>query len=126
MNKTSKYYGAVVPMVTPFTASGALDESALARVVDLLVAAGVAGIFVLGTTGEGAQVPREFRLRLVQQAVQRVNRRVLIYAGLGDTHPEGVEAGNDFLSAGVDVLVSRPPAGRALTKLEPWYRALLD
>ena len=116
----------MVPMVTPFTPSGMLDEPALARLVDMLIAGGVEGIFVLGTTGEGAQVPRPFRLRLVEQIVQRVNNRVLIYAGLGDTHPEGVDAGNDFLSAGAHVLVSRPPVSLPLTKLETWYRVLLD
>lgn len=126
MNKSTKYHGAVVPMVTPFTAAGGLDEPVLARLVDMLIAGGVTGIFVLGTTGEGAQVPGQFRLRLVEQIVRQVNQRALVYAGLGDTHPEGIDAGNEFLRAGVDVLVSRPPAGIPLTKLEPWYRALLD
>lgn len=127
MMKTGlKYHGAVVPLVTPFTALGTLDEAALDRLVDAQLAGGVAGIFVLGTTGEGAQVPREFRLRLVEQAVRRVNHRALVYAGVGDTHPEGIDSGNDFLRAGADVIVSRPPFGLPLAQLEPWYRALLD
>ena len=115
-----------MPLVTPFTASGGLDGTALDRLVDAQIAGGVTGIFVLGTTGEGAHVPREFRLGFVEQVVRRVNRRALVYAGIGDTHPEGVISGNEFLRAGADVIVSRPPVGMLLVQLEPWYRSLLD
>ena len=126
MNNRLKFHGAVVPLVTPFTAAGGLDEPALERLVDAQIAGGVEGIFVLGTTGEGAQVPREFRLRLVELAVRRANKRTLIYAGVGDTHPEGITSGNEFLAAGADVIVSRPPIALPLAELEPWYRALLE
>jgi 4-hydroxy-tetrahydrodipicolinate synthase len=126
MKNALKYHGAVVPLVTPFTAQGALDEAALDRLVDAQIAGGVAGIFVLGTTGEGAHVPREFRLRLVEQTVRRVNQRALVYAGVGDTHPEGIDSGNAFLRAGADVIVSRPPVALPLAQLELWYRSLLD
>lgn len=121
-----KYHGAVVPLVTPFTAQGTMDEAALDRLLDAQLAGGVTGVFVLGTTGEGAHVPREFRLRLVEQTVRRVDKRALVYAGVGDTHPEGIDSGNAFLRAGADVIVSRPPVALPLTQLEPWYRALLD
>ena len=115
-----------MPVVTPFTSTGGLDEAALKKIVETLIAGGVAGIFVLGTTGEGAQVPRPFRLRLVEQTVRLVNRRAMVYAGIGDTHPEGVDSGNEFLKAGADVIVSRPQPHMPLADLLPWYRALLD
>jgi 4-hydroxy-tetrahydrodipicolinate synthase len=126
MKNRLKHDGTVVPMVTPLTAGGGLDEAALDRLLDSLIAGGVEGIFVLGTTGEGAQVPPRFRLRLVEQTVRRVNKRALVYAGIGDTHPEGVVSGNEFLRAGADMIVSRPPVALPLAELEPWYRSLLD
>ena len=61
MNNGLKYEGTVVPMVTPITAAGALDESAVARLVETLIDGGVNGVFVLGTTGEGANVPKPLR-----------------------------------------------------------------
>src|ERR1039458_1990510 len=84
MHNGLKYHNAVVPLVTPFTAAGGLDEPALERLVDAQIAGGVEGIFVLGTTGEGAHVPCELRRRLVELTVQRAAGRTQVFAGLGD------------------------------------------
>lgn len=128
MKKGLKYRGAVVPLVTPFSPGGALDETALARLVDLQVAGGVAGIFVLGTTGEGAHVPRETRHRLVAQTVKFVNHRAVVFAGLGDVRGGDASEGNEFLHAGADAVVAHPPVSEKVPpeKLGAWYRTLLD
>ncbi len=117
--------GAVIPMVTPVTATGALDEPAIARLIDFLIAGGVDGIFVLGTTGEGASVPPAARQRLVELTVARVRHRALVYAGAGDAPAEGAALGNKFLRAGADVIVARPPVSHPADQLLPWYRTLL-
>jgi dihydrodipicolinate synthase/N-acetylneuraminate lyase len=126
MARREKLEGAVVPMVTPVIADGTLDGRAVERVVDFLIAGGVSGIFVLGTTGEGASVSRADRQRLVELAVSRARGRALVYAGIGDTHPEGVDSGNEFLKAGADVIVSRPRISHPLDQLLSWYQGLLD
>ncbi len=115
-------------MVTPFTAQGALDRTALDRLVDALLAGGVAGIFVLGTTGEGAHVPREFRRQLVEQTVRRANKRVKIFAGLGDIHRSDVSEANEFFQAGADAVVAHPPIAEKVSaaQLQGWYQSLLD
>ena len=112
-------------MVTPVTATGALDESAAMRLIDFLIAGGVDGIFVLGTTGEGASVPRAARQRLVELTVTQVRRRALVYAGTGDAPTAGAAFGNEFLRAGADVIVARPPVSHPADQLLPWYRTLL-
>jgi len=118
----------VVPLVTPFAGGGTLDEAALARLVDLQVAGGVAGIFVLGTTGEGSQVPRESRRRLVEQTVRFVNKRAVVFAGLGDIRPADLSEANEFLDAGADAVVAHPPVLEKVPaeKLGEWYKSLLD
>ena len=123
----TKYHGAVIPLVTPFTAQGTLDEPALNHLVDQQIAGGVAGIFVLGTTGEGAHVPREFRGQLVAQTVARVKRRALVYAGLGDIRAADMTEANDFFQNGVDAVVAHPPISEKLAadKLLGWYQSLL-
>ena len=52
MISNSRLQGVIVPMVTPFTVEGALDERAAERIASRLAAHGL-GVFVLGTTGEG-------------------------------------------------------------------------
>jgi dihydrodipicolinate synthase/N-acetylneuraminate lyase len=120
------HWGVVVPMVTPLTEDGKLDEPAVNQLVDFLLASGVDGIFVLGTTGEGLLVPRSLRRRLVECAVARVKGRVKVYAGIGDAHPDAATVGNDFFEAGVDVLVAHPPVSTSVKEILPWYQSVLD
>src|SRR5262252_10982701 len=75
--------GVVVPIVTPITPACELDEPALDRLIEFLLAGGVDGIFVLGTTGEGPSVPRGARLKLVERTVAAVGGKALVYAGIG-------------------------------------------
>jgi dihydrodipicolinate synthase/N-acetylneuraminate lyase len=128
MKNGLKHHGAVVPMVTPFTASGGLDEAAVDRLVDSLLVGGVEGIFVLGTTGEGMNVPKEFRQTLVERVAKRAGKTCLIYAGLGDLQPVDFAAANDYFRAGADAVVAHPPISARVpaTELAGWYRALLD
>jgi len=128
MKNGLKFQGAVVPMVTPFTAQGTLDGPALDRLVDALLAGGVEGIFVLGTTGEGAHVPAASRRQLVAQTVRRAARRVRIFAGLGDIRDADVSEANGFLRAGADAVVAHPPIAEKIPagQLQGWFKSLLD
>ncbi len=115
-------------MVTPLTESGGLDEVALHRMVDKQAAGGVEGIFVLGTTGEGAHVPPETRRKLVAETVKHVNRRMVVFAGLGDIRSVDVSEANQFFHAGVDAVVAHPPISDKVAPrdLRDWYQKLLD
>ena len=123
-----KYHGAVVPLVTPFTAQGALDEAALDRLVDAQLAGGVEGIFVLGTTGEGAHIPKDLRRHLVERTVARVKKQALVYAGLGDIRSADLSEANGFFQAGADVVVAHPPISEKLAAdaLLGWFQSLLN
>ena len=124
MNNGLKHHGLVVPMVTPVTGTGSLDEAAVDRLVDFLIAGGVDGIFVLGTTGEGGSVPQSFRRRLVECTAERVKRRAKVYAGLGDL--KNVAVANDYFHAGADAVVARPPVSYPLDELLPSFQSLLS
>jgi 4-hydroxy-tetrahydrodipicolinate synthase len=128
MKNRLKYHGAVVPMVTPLTAQGTLDEAALERLVNAQIAGGVEGVFVLGTTGEGAHVPHEFRRRLVELTARQAAKRTLVFAGLGDVRASDVSEANEFFRAGADAVVAHPPISEktAAEKLQAWYQLLLD
>src|SRR5258707_14840995 len=47
-----QFHGIIPPAVTPMTASEDIDLPRLRATLDRLLAAGVHGLFVLGTTGE--------------------------------------------------------------------------
>jgi dihydrodipicolinate synthase/N-acetylneuraminate lyase len=128
MNNGHKYHGTVVPMVTPLTAAGGLDETALERLIDAQVAAGVEGIFVLGTTGEGAHIPAPFRVRLVERSVRQVAGRTRVFAGLGDVGLHALGEAGEFFQAGVDAVVVHPPIAEPVPadQLHAWYTAVLD
>jgi 4-hydroxy-tetrahydrodipicolinate synthase len=127
MKNELKHHGVVVPMITPVTESGDLDESAVGRLVDTLLDGGVEGIFALGTTGEGVNVPAAARRRLVQCVTSRVRGRAMIYAGLGDIKPAEFHAVNEFFRAGANAVVAHPPISVAVpvNELTAWYLALL-
>jgi dihydrodipicolinate synthase/N-acetylneuraminate lyase len=123
------YHGVIVPMVTPLTAQGELDEPALRRIIDFLVAGGVQGLFVLGTTGEGASAPREIRARIVHLAVEFASGRVQVYAGIPSTVvDEAVDAAREYLRRGAAAVVAPLPGYYQLTPDEQfrYYAALVE
>src|ERR1051325_1342148 len=123
MNNGLKHHGLVVPMVTPVTSNGSLDEPAVDRLVDFLLPGPLHGIFVLCTTGEGVSVPQSFRRRLVECTVARVKHRAKVYAGLSDL--KNVAVANDYFHAGADAVVARPPVSYPLDELLPSFQSLL-
>lgn len=106
-----KHRGVIVPMVTPITPRGELDEPAVGRIVHHLCQGGAHGVFVLGTTGEWSSVPSTMRNRLVELVMERVNGHARVYAGISsDNLADSVAAGNRYLEGGVDAVVAHVPA----------------
>jgi dihydrodipicolinate synthase/N-acetylneuraminate lyase len=106
-----RHRGVIVPMVTPVTPAGALDEAGVATILEFLQAGGVHGVFVLGTTGESKTVPEAIRDRLVQLTVERVGGKISVYAGISDDSlPRSIIAGNRYLRLGADAVVAHVPA----------------
>ena len=77
--------GVVVPAITPIDAEDRVDEAAFARGLERLVAAGVHGIFVGGSAGEGPLLSdREWR-RMAEIAKATVGDRLPLLGGAMDT-----------------------------------------
>lgn len=77
--------GVIVAMPTPMEASGAIDLTATAHLVDWLVGRGVDGIFVCGTTGEGPLLDDDERVAVTRAAVAAARGRVPVVAQVGAT-----------------------------------------
>ncbi len=75
-------FGIIPPMTTPFTATGRIDEAAFRAEARFMLAAGVHGLAVGGSTGEGHTLSIEECRRLVQIAIAEADGRVPVVAGI--------------------------------------------
>jgi 4-hydroxy-tetrahydrodipicolinate synthase len=96
--------------VTPFTASGDLDERAVRRLGRRQIDAGIHFLVPCGTTGEVPTLTDQEQVRIVDLVVAEAKGRVPVLAGAGgyNTH-EVIEAGKRMKAAGADGLLSVTP-----------------
>ncbi|MET7573205.1 dihydrodipicolinate synthase family protein [Streptomyces sp. NPDC005492] len=111
MNRSAvSWHGYWPAAPTPFTADGALDETAWRELLHLYGAQGVHGVLVNGTTGEWfAQSPAE-RRRVAEIAVAELSGQIPVVIGCGAfTAAECVEYGEHARSIGADGILTTPP-----------------
>src|SRR5579862_9480786 len=123
------FRGVVVPMVTPFTPEGRIDEPAVDRIVAHLIKGGVHGIFPLGTTGEAASIHSDDKRRLIATTVKSVAKRAMVYAGIAsNSFRESLEAAKAYAEVGVNALVAHMPSYYPLSdeQVETYFRRLAD
>lgn len=82
--------GTGVALVTPFTSSKTIDEPALARVIEHVIAGGVEYVVTLGTTGETPTLSREEKVRIARLTIEVVNQRVPVVIGAGGSDTKEV------------------------------------
>ena len=81
------FQGAMVAIVTPFK-DGQVDETSLRQLIEFQIANGTQGIIPCGTTGESATLSFKEHERVVEIAVEQVNKRVPVIAGTGSNNTE--------------------------------------
>jgi 4-hydroxy-tetrahydrodipicolinate synthase len=77
--------GIITPMATPLAAPDTLDRPAVERHLERLIAGGVSGVFILGTTGEGPGLSYRLHAELVDQVCYVVVGRVHVLGAPCDT-----------------------------------------
>jgi 4-hydroxy-tetrahydrodipicolinate synthase len=76
-------HGIIPPVATPMQANEDLDLPRLKWFLDELIAAGVHGVFVLGTNSEFYALDEREKQEVIATAVAHVNKRVPVFAGTG-------------------------------------------
>lgn len=106
----SKIFGIVPPMTTPFDVNEEIDEAAFrAEVRYLIEVAGVHGLAVGGSTGEGHTLSTDELRRLVGTAVEEVQDRVPVIAGvIVDSTRQAIERGQALADLNVAALQITP------------------
>lgn len=129
MRDPHPYGGVVVPLVTPATPAGQPDLDALARLVEFQSAAGVEGLLLLGTTGEGPSVPRRWRPDLLRQAVAAARGRLRLCVNLQENAlADALAAAGESFALGAEAVCLLPPSyfPPRPPELAAWFRAFLD
>jgi len=117
--RPDELHGVIAPITTPFDAeTGDVAPVALRSLVRELLARGLQGIVVSGTTGEGPLLDTEEQVRLVEWLREVVPEDRWLVAGTGaESTRATVRATERAAAAGADAVLVRPPAyfGPALT-----------
>ncbi len=110
MSDLSRFNGVFTALVTPFTQTGTIDWPAFDALVDRQIAAGIAGLVPVGTTGEAATLTERESLEIIERTARRADGRVYVLAGTGsNATAKAVEATRRATDAGADgVLVVTP------------------
>jgi 4-hydroxy-tetrahydrodipicolinate synthase len=102
--------GIVPPMVTPIAGRDKLDIPGLEKLIEHILAGGVHGLFILGTTGEAPSLGYAVRRELIERTCKQVNRRVPVLVGVTDTaYSESLTLARHAERCGADAVVIAPP-----------------
>lgn len=104
------FRGVGTALITPFTDSGSLDETALEKFVDWQITEGVNFLVPCGTTGENPTLSADEHRRVVELTVRSANGRVAVLAGAGsNATPRAVELALQAVDLGADGILTITP-----------------
>ena len=83
-----KFEGIYTPVITPHTGDGGIDKDGFAAVLEHLIASGVHGIIVGGSTGEYYAQTIEERIALAKMAKKIIGKRLPLIVGTGAIRQE--------------------------------------
>ncbi len=102
--------GIIPPLVTPLLDRDTLDAAGLERLIEHILAGGVHGLFVLGTTGEAPSLSYRLRYELIERVCGQVKGRVPVLVGITDTSfVESVNIARKARDSGAQAVVLAPP-----------------
>ncbi|GAA3306432.1 dihydrodipicolinate synthase family protein [Glutamicibacter nicotianae] len=122
-----KYTGVIPPVITPRTADGVIDTAGLEAVVQHLLAGGVTGLFVLGSSGEVPYLSNAERELVVSTIAAANDGRVPLIVGANEqTTARVIEEGRRMIELGAQALVVTTPyyALSNAAEIEAHFRAI--
>ncbi len=106
-----KFEGIYTPIITPYDADGRIDEASFAAMAEHLIASGVHGIIVGGSTGEYYAQSMEERVHMARLAKDLIGDRLPLIIGTGAIRlPDSIQMAETAATIGADaILVATPP-----------------
>ncbi len=127
MFRIQELAGVLPALVTPLTESGTVDQPAVERLVEHVLAGGVNGLLPLGSTGETASLDEVARRAMLAAVVKAARGRVPVICGVAQSHLAASEAEVSAAAAiGADAALVAPPFYYLIdqTTLLAFYRAV--
>src|SRR4051812_18269502 len=78
-------HGIVPPLITPLTSTGEFDGASYAKLIERVIAGGVHGLFVMGSTGEFSSFSSDVRRNIVQESCDAAAKRIPVVVNVSDT-----------------------------------------
>ncbi|WP_133649488.1 dihydrodipicolinate synthase family protein [Paraburkholderia flava] len=101
--------GVFPAVTTKLKDDGSLDHEAIKAGLNRLIANGVGGVVMMGMVGESAQLTAEEKRTVIKLAVETVNGRVPVIAGLAETNTaSAIQYAKDAEALGVQGLMVFP------------------
>jgi 4-hydroxy-tetrahydrodipicolinate synthase len=120
-----RFEGIYTPIVTPMHPDGAINYDVFGQQLDFLVASGVHGIIVGGTTGEYYAMSMTERVETISFAAKHLNGNVPLIAGVGTIRTEeSIELALHARKQGAAGLLIGSPPYAVPTELENAMHAL--
>ncbi|MGE4276664.1 MAG: 4-hydroxy-tetrahydrodipicolinate synthase [Lawsonibacter sp.] len=114
-----KVNGIIAAMVTSMNADETLNMEEIKHQVNRQIAAGVDGVFCLGTNGEAYILHEDEKLRIISAVVEAADGRVPVYAGTGmPGTADTIRLSQKAKELGVDVLSVISPYFAAISQDE--------
>ncbi|MFM2360648.1 MAG: hypothetical protein RLY16_2641 [Bacteroidota bacterium] len=82
--------GTGVAVVTPFTADGAVDYTALGNLLDFIIGNGIEYVVTQGTTGETPTLDKQEKLDILAFTFDKIAGRVPVVVGIGGNNTKEV------------------------------------
>ena len=100
----------LTPAITLFYEDGTLDLESQERLFDHLIAQGIDGILVEGSSSEFFAMPMDQRREMARYAIEKVNHRVRLIIGTSHMVAEEIVAFSNYcLETGADAVMILPP-----------------
>jgi dihydrodipicolinate synthase/N-acetylneuraminate lyase len=110
-----KIAGIIPPIVTPFKENGDIDQTRLEKEMNISIMAGVHGLSVSGSTGEGPTIRDEELRDLIGIAKEHLRSELPVVCGVMRTCTrDAVRAGLVAKGAGADAIMVTPTAYNVL------------
>ena len=105
-----QFQGIIPPMVTPLKKCNTLDRDGMVLLIDHILAGGVHGLFLLGTTGEAPSLSHRLRKEIIHRALDQIQERIPVLVGITDTSfDESINLAEYAAEKGASAVVLAPP-----------------